>query len=85
MEEVTGLKEDYCFFAIGFKFITQTQSWVLNDEFRPDRMWHAHPFFISYRRSEKTPEIEREIFDEKYYKSSKNVVSKLNKINQVLH
>jgi hypothetical protein len=54
IELETGLKEEQCYFAISFKFLSQSQTWVLNDEFSTERFWHTHAFYHSYSNS-KTP------------------------------
>ena len=48
IEQETGLIEEQCFFALSFKFLSQSQTWILNDEYSSERLWHTHPFFHSY-------------------------------------
>ena len=48
IEESTGLKEEYCFFALSFRFIVDSKTWILSSEYAPDTCWHTHQFFHSY-------------------------------------
>jgi hypothetical protein len=48
IEEKTGLKEEICFFALSFRFVPESETWILNDSYKSDLMWHTHPFFHSY-------------------------------------
>jgi len=48
IEESTGLKEECCFFALSFRYVADSQTWILHDEFDTSKMWHTHPFFHSY-------------------------------------
>ena len=48
IEESTGLKEEYCFFALSFWYVVDSKTWILNNEYAQDLMWHTHPFYHSY-------------------------------------
>ena len=48
IEENTGLKEEYCFFALSFRYIVDSKTWILNNEYAQDTMWHTHSFYHSY-------------------------------------
>jgi len=48
IEAETGLIEETCYFALSFRFISQSKTWILCDEYSTSKMWHTHAFFHSY-------------------------------------
>jgi hypothetical protein len=55
LEESTGLKDEQCFFALSFKYVADSKTWVVNDTFSTERLWHTHPFYHSYAVNEASP------------------------------
>ena len=48
MKENTGLEDDNCFFALSFKYVAGSKTWIVNDTFSTERLWHTHAFYHSY-------------------------------------
>ena len=53
IEMSTGMREELCHFALSFRFIPDSRTWILNTTYAIDTMWHTHPFHHSY--SDATP------------------------------
>ena len=86
IEKQTGLKEEQCYFGLSFRFLTQSQTWVLSDEYRPDRHWHTHAFYHSYSpQTKKTLRIsDQQIHLSNYFKNYKSTIKKLALMDTVL-
>jgi hypothetical protein len=48
IEEHTGLKEQQCYFALSFKYVSDSKTWIVNDTYSIERMWHTHAYYHSY-------------------------------------
>jgi hypothetical protein len=95
IEENTGLKDEYCFFALSFKYVAESKTWILNDSFSTERLWHTHPFYHSYIEGlspgsdiNNSPETNSRRKQGKqvnqYFKNYRALLSKLQKMDTIL-
>ena len=95
IEEQSGLKEEFCYFALSFKFVSESKTWILNDTFSSERLWHSHPFYHSYIEGQ-TPLSEKMLSDielspdkrprvNQYLKNYKQMLSKLQSMDNILN
>lgn len=85
IEEKTGLKEEICFFALSFRFVPQSETWIMNETYNTDLLWHTHPFFHSYSTSATAKKIENnQIIVNQYFRNYKSTIAKLACMDTVL-
>ncbi|TNV85436.1 hypothetical protein FGO68_gene15044 [Halteria grandinella] len=50
IEQISGLKEETCFFGLTFRFIPGSNVWILYDNFEAGKIFHSHPFYYESQK-----------------------------------